>query len=75
LARVFPFYTPLIDRLRAFNGVDRNLRADAILKMLKTGLNKSSVMSDVLFALLTSVVSGCLGGMALILLVLALNNF
>ncbi len=43
--------------------------------MLKTGLNKSSVMSDVLFALLTSVVSGCLGGMALILLVLALNNF
>jgi hypothetical protein len=46
-----------------------------MLRLLKAGLNKGTMMSDVLFALLTSIVSGCLGALALILLVLALNDF
>jgi hypothetical protein len=46
-----------------------------MLRLFKAGLNKGTMMSDVLFALLTSIVSGCLGGLALILLVLALNDF
>jgi hypothetical protein len=48
-----------------------------MLRLIRSGFDKSSMISDVLFALVTSLVSGCLGALALILLVLGLagNNF
>jgi hypothetical protein len=54
-----------------------NAVQDDMMKLIRSGFQKSSMISDVLFALVTSLVSGCLGALALILLVLALagNNF
>jgi len=44
------------------------------VKLTRSEPDKGSIVSDVLFAIVTSVVSGCLGGFALILLVLALTG-
>lgn len=48
-----------------------------MMKLIRSGIDRSSMVSDVVFTLITSLVSGCLGALALILLVLALagNDF
>jgi hypothetical protein len=45
-----------------------------MLKLIRKEFDRGSITSDFLFALVTSLVSGCLGAFALILLMLALSG-
>jgi hypothetical protein len=74
---VFPFSERPLDTNGRFNKAFGERRKQlkrrhvTMMKLIESGRDRGSIVSDIAFALITSIVSGCLGGLALILLMLA----